>query len=43
MRDERFGRETVAAFEEPLAREILEELQTRHRGIRDFSESAYRG
>jgi hypothetical protein len=28
MRDERFVRETVAAFEEPLAREILEELQT---------------
>jgi methylglyoxal reductase len=42
MPDERFVRENVAAFEEPpLAPEILEELRTRHRWVRNFFEPAY--
>jgi methylglyoxal reductase len=42
MPDERFVRQNVAAFEEPpLAPEIVEELRTRHRWVRNFFEQAY--
>jgi aryl-alcohol dehydrogenase-like predicted oxidoreductase len=42
MPDERFVRENVAALEEPpLAPEVLEELRTRHRWVRNFFQPAY--